>query len=143
MKVNFIQNSKLEDNHLILQANQKNDLIETIIYDIESNIYTIECSIDDHKMLTPMHSFIRFMSADKKIFGYTQDKELTIKYRLYQLEELLPSQFVRISNTEIINIHAVSNLELTHTGIILIHFKNGEQTSSSRRYLKKIKEKLL
>lgn len=143
MKVNFIQNSKLEDNHIILQANQKNDLIETIIYDIESNIYTIECSIDGQKMLTPLNSFIRFMSADKKIFGYTQDKELTIKYRLYQLEELLPSQFVRISNTEIINIHAVSNLELTHTGIILIHFKNGEQTSSSRRYIKKIKEKLL
>jgi len=143
MKVNFIQNSKLEDNRLVLQANQKNDLIETIIYDIESNIYTIESSIDGHKMLTPVHSFIRFMSADKKIFGYTQDKELTIKYRLYQLEELLPSQFVRISNTEIINIHAVSNLELTPTGIIQIHFKNGEQTSSSRRYLKKIKEKLL
>lgn len=143
MKVNFIKNKALEDGHLILQANEKNETIDAIIYDLESNAFAIECSEENRKMIKPIHSFIRFMSSDKKVFGYTQDKEVIIKYRLYQLEELLPSQFVRISNTEIINIHSISNLELTNTGIILIHFKNGEQTSSSRRYIKKIKEKLL
>jgi len=90
-----------------------------------------------------MSSFINIYSADKKIFGNTNDyADLILKYRLYELETILPNYFVRVSNTEIININYVSKFELTANGIILIFLKNGTQTSSSRRYLKKIKEKL-
>lgn len=143
MKVKFIKNSQLKEDQLILEAKQKNDMIEAIIFDIESNVFALECFIDGHKSIQPIFSFTRFLSADKKVFGYTDSHEFIIKYRLYQLEELLPKQFIRISNTEIINFHMIKKFELTSRGIILIHFKNGEQTSSSRRYIKKIKEKLL
>lgn len=143
MKVNFIQNKELEPDVMILQASKKDETIESIIYDIESRIAAIECLLDGKQQLQSIESFSRFVSAEKKVFGYTKDHEFTIKHRLYTLEEILPNQFVRISNTEIINRYAISNLELTPTGIILIHLKNGIQTSSSRRYIKKIKEKLL
>ena len=143
MKVNFIKNTQLADDLIILEAQQKNDIIDSIIGDIESTISAVECFIDGQKLIQPILSCTRFISSNKKVFGYTTDNEFTVKYRLYQLEELLPKQFVRISNTEIINSRAIKHLELTTTGIILVHFKNGEQTSSSRRYIKKIKEKLL
>lgn len=143
MDIKFIQNKKLPSNQLILQANEKNDVITSIIEDIESNISAIECAMDGKRYLQSIRSFHRFISADKKVFGYIEDDEFTMKYRLYQLDEILPNYFIRISNTEIINRYAIANLELTSTGIILIHLKNGIQTSSSRRYIKKIKEALL
>ena len=52
----------------------------------------------------------------------------------------MPVQFVRVSNSEIINLDYVSHFSMSVGGIINIEFKNGTMTSSSRRYLKKIKE---
>lgn len=143
MNVTFIENKKLASDQLILQANEKNELIEFIIEDIESRITAIECVMNGKKYIQSIDSFSRFISAAKKVFGYTENNEFILKYRLYQLEERLPKYFIRISNTEIINRYAIANLELTSTGIILIHLKNGIRTSSSRRYIKKIKEALL
>ncbi|NRR75094.1 LytTR family transcriptional regulator [Tetragenococcus halophilus] len=66
-----------------------------------------------------------------------------ISYRLYELEEQLPQSFVRISNTEIINLDYVHYFQLSKSGLILIRLSNGHMTSSSKRYLKKVKERLL
>ena len=41
-----------------------------------------------------------------------------------------------------IQIQAVNKFAITRSGIIEIIFKDGQQTSASRRYLKKVKEVL-
>ena len=113
MEVTFKLNPELDDNLIYLEAKEKNELINTIILDIESQVTAIECLNNGDKSIQPIHNFIRFISSDKKIFGYTDaSKEFSIKYRLYQLEDMLPSQFVRISNTEIVNIRAVQQFKL-------------------------------
>ena len=58
------------------------------------------------------------------------------------LEEKLPNSFVQISRTEMIQIQAVNKFAITRSGIIEIIFKDGQKTSASRRYLKKVKEVL-
>lgn len=78
----------------------------------------------------------------KKVFGCTNQSELVINYRLYELEKSLPENFIRISNTEIINLDVVKELQLTANGLTTVIFQNGKITTSSRRYLKKIKERL-
>ncbi|GMA42990.1 hypothetical protein GCM10025853_04470 [Tetragenococcus halophilus subsp. halophilus DSM 20339] len=55
----------------------------------------------------------------------------------------MPHSFVRISNTEIINLDYVQHFQLSKSGLILIRLSNGHMTSSSKRYLKKVKERLL
>lgn len=50
MKVNFIKNTQLADDLIILEAQQKNDIIDSIIGDIESTISAIECFIDGQKL---------------------------------------------------------------------------------------------
>lgn len=87
-------------------------------------------------------SILRFYSADKKVFAQIDNIEMLIDYRLYELEESLSENFIRISNTEIINFDYVENLEIDKGGLIKIIFKNKTETYSSRRYLKKIKERL-
>ncbi|GEQ61368.1 LytTR family DNA-binding domain-containing protein [Vagococcus lutrae] len=143
MNVKFSIDRDLEDNLITMQANQRNETIQQIIKNIEDSNLHLECLNNQKRLFQPMSSFINIYSAAKKIFGNTNDyADLILKHRLYELETILPNYFVRVSNTEIININYVSKFELTANGIILIFFKNGTQTSSSRRYLKKIKEKL-
>lgn len=143
MRVNFEKKSDLADDLMIIQAKAKTDEIESIIKEIEHTKTVLQCSYKEKTVLIPCHQFIRFFSSNKKIYGLTKDVEYIVKYRLYELEQLLQNNFLRISNNEIVNVHFIRNLELTNNGIILIYFKNGEQTSSSRRYLKNIKEYLL
>lgn len=143
MKVKFEKKKDLEENFLVLQAKERTNEIDSIIKDIEHVKTVLNCSNKDKNVLIPCNLFIRFFSCNKKIYGSTIDYEYLVKYRLYELESFLQKKFLRISNNEIINIEYIAKLEVTNAGIIIIYFKNGEQTSSSRRYLKSIKERLL
>ncbi|MDU6561364.1 MAG: LytTR family transcriptional regulator DNA-binding domain-containing protein, partial [Streptococcus sp.] len=53
-----------------------------------------------------------------------------------------PSYFIKISQSEIVNLKEIERFNITPNGLVEIHLKNKETTYSSRRYLKAIKEKL-
>ena len=50
--------------------------------------------------------------------------------------------FVRISNSEIINLKKVSGFDLSFVGTICVSLSNGTVTYASRRYVSKIKDLL-
>lgn len=81
-------------------------------------------------------------SVNKKVYAQTKDAIFEIKQRLYEIEELIPQlgsdKFIRISNSEIVNFDFVEKFDMSLTGTIGLHFKNGERTFVSRRYVKKI-----
>ena len=67
--------------------------------------------------------------------------EYVLRLRLYELEKRLPSdQFVRISNSEIINLKKVNSFDLSLTGTICVRLSNGTTTYVSRRYVSKLKK---
>ena len=76
-------------------------------------------------------------SRDEKIEVLHQEDLL----RLYELEERLDDrQFVRISNSEIINLRKVDHFDLSFTGTICVSLSNGTTTYASRRYVSRIKK---
>lgn len=70
------------------------------------------------------------------------NKSLKLDHRLYQIEEIVSSVFVRISKSEIINLDYIDHLKLETNGMVQLIMKNGNTTYASRRYLKTIKERL-
>lgn len=86
---------------------------------------------------------VRIYSASKKVYIRTGEDCYEVKERLYTLEEQLGDWgFVRISNSEIVNIGQIEKLDMSYTGTIRMYMKNGDETYVSRRYVKKIKEEL-
>ena len=84
---------------------------------------------------------IRVYASSGKVFAVTDNGEYTLHIRLYEIEERLNShQFVRISNSEIINLKRVDNFDLSFTGTICVKLSNGTTTYVSRRYVAKIKK---
>lgn len=85
----------------------------------------------------------RLYAAAGKVYARTADGEYTLRLRLYELEERLDkNMFVRISNSEIINLKKVKNFDLSFTGTICVTLLDGTTTYVSRRYVKKIKQVL-
>lgn len=73
----------------------------------------------------------------------TGDGRYVVQKKLYELEtELGDANFIRISKSEIVNIHKIKSLDLSITGTIRLVMKTGYETYVSRRNVSKIKEKL-
>lgn len=83
---------------------------------------------------------VRVYANAGKVFAVTDKGEYTVRLRLYEMEERLNArQFVRISNSEIINLKKVKNFDLSFVGTICVELENGTTTYVSRRYVSKLK----
>ena len=84
---------------------------------------------------------IRIYANAGKVFAVTEKGEYTLRLRLYELEERLDkSMFVRISNSEIINLKKVKNFDLSFSGTICVKLYDNTVTYVSRRYVAKIRQ---
>ena len=94
------------------------------------------------EVLEPSDIF-RIYASYGKVFAITEKGEYTLRLRLYELEERLDqNHFVRISNSEIINLKKVKRFDLSLTGTICVSLSDGAVTYVSRRYVSKIKQVL-
>ena len=57
--------------------------------------------------LISAEDIIFFETEDKKVYVHTADNVYTSKYKLYELEALLPHTFIRVSKSSIINIKKI------------------------------------
>ena len=87
------------------------------------------------------NDLIQMYANSGKVFVVTQQGEYVLRLRLYELEKRLPAnQFVRISNSEIINLKKVDHFDLSFTGTICVQLINDAITYVSRRYVSKLKK---
>ena len=86
---------------------------------------------------------LRFYAEDKGVLCQTGTGTFTVRQRLYELEEALAgTRFVRVSNSEIVNLDRVTGLDLTLAGTIKMTLEDGTVCWVSRRYVKKIRSAL-
>ncbi len=93
--------------------------------------------------LLELADIVRIYAAVGKVFAVIGDKEYILRLRLYEAEERLNGKgFVRISNSEIINIKKAKKFDLSTVGTICVSLANGNVSFVSRRYVTKIKKTL-
>jgi DNA-binding LytR/AlgR family response regulator len=83
-----------------------------------------------------------FRAEDKQVHAYTQNNVYIIKKPLYQVEESLNGDFVRISKTTIVNLKKIQRVAPSLKGMMFIELKNGLKDNISRKYLPDFKRAL-
>ena len=97
---------------------------------------------DQLEILDPT-KVLRFYAQQGKVIAVTESGEYTLRQRLYELEEKFEKDgFIRISNSEIINLKKAKNFDLSLAGSICVRLSDGTITYVSRRYVSKIKQLL-
>lgn len=133
--------SYIEPKIIILTASiteEINNIVQKLSVD---NSHIITGNKNGKIEVLEQNDLIRIFSCNNKVFALTNNGEYLLRFRLYEMEERLdPSQFVRISNSEIINLKKVKNFDLNFTGTICVKLINGAVTYVSRRYVSKIKK---
>lgn len=84
-----------------------------------------------------------FESEGDKIYARTANKSYSTDYKLFELEDIMPSYFVRISKSTIANVKAISSMRREVTGNGEVTFKNCDRKAYfSRGYYKKLRDKI-
>ena len=79
---------------------------------------------------------------NEKTMICTQNQKYVYRGRLYQVQSVLPNDFIMISRGTIVNYHFIDHLEIINTGNIDALLENGLRVQVSRRRIKDLKERL-
>ncbi|MBO6309701.1 MAG: LytTR family transcriptional regulator [Oribacterium sp.] len=91
-------------------------------------------------VMLPQRQIFRVYIVNRKIMIQTSERLYEVRKNLRDLEEVLDQEsFIRISQSEILNIKRVKNFDFSSTGTIGVELENGEKTYVSRRRVKEIK----
>nr|WP_248629415.1 LytTR family DNA-binding domain-containing protein [Enterococcus cecorum] len=142
MKVTVQYNQQLLKDELLISACEQSPSLMRIVDFAEKELFYVIGLREKEKVRIDLKNIQRIYSANKQVFCVANGQEYQLSERLYQLQEKLPNSFVQISRTEIIQIQTVEKFAITKSGIIEIIFTDGQKTSASRRYLKKVREVL-
>lgn len=127
---------------VIIVADSMSEEIQSLVKRLSADIPQVISGIRDERLeVLKEDELIRVYAASGKVFAITEQGEYVVRLRLYELEERLDRQrFVRISNSEIINLKKVKSFDLSFAGTVCVEFLNGTVTYVSRRYVPKIKK---
>lgn len=136
-----IDNSCIEPKIIVLTASMTEEVSKIIQKLSDNNPQIITGSKNEKIEVLEQDELIRIYAANSRAFAAANSGEYLLRLRLYEAEERLnPNQFVRISNSEIINLKKVKSFDLSFAGTICVELSNGTTTFVSRRYVSKIKK---
>ena len=144
MQIEIKIDSEFTEPKIIVMTASMTDEINNLVKKISMGSTQIISGMKDNKIeVLVQEDFIRIYANAGKVFAVTDKGEYTVRMRLYELEQRLDTcQFVRISNSEIVNLKKVISFDLSFTGTICVKLSDGKVTYVSRRYVRKIKKVL-
>ena len=144
MKVEIKIDPSYTEPEVMIMTDEVTDRVREIVNIIsETEHDTFTGFKNDTVTLIDQKDVFRIYASGGRVYAVTSSGEYVVRLRLYEAEEKLRAcSFVRISNSEIINLKKVKNFDLSFSGTIYVKFSDGSSTYVSRRYVSKIKEVL-
>lgn len=153
MKVNLFVSKDLEEPYAEIYTDALTDNIQKamVLLENETEAETEE-GMNDNSILAvkkgqdivllDFEDIFMIRVEEKQTKVYTENKDYLVKKPLYQIEENLDSNFVRVSKTTIVNLRKIKRVAPSLRGMMFIELKNGLKDNISRKYLSDFKEAL-
>jgi len=144
MKVNLFVSKDIEEPHADIHTNELTDNITKAMSILESDESSDMLAVKKGSDIALLQFSEVYMLRveDKQVKVYTENADYLIKKPLYQVEETLSSDFVRISKTTIVNLKKIERVAPSLKGMMFIQLKNGLKDNISRKYLPDFKNAL-
>lgn len=115
----------------VINASLKSNNIDLIFYK------------DNIEYYLPVDDILFFETDGLLVNAHTKNDVFQVKYKLYELEKLLPYNYLRISKSTIVNINQIYSISKNITSSSSIEFYDSyKQIYVSRMYYKTLKEKM-
>ena len=153
MKVNLFVSKDLEEPYAEIYTDALTDNIQKamVLLGNETEAETEE-GMNDNSILAvkkgqdivllDFEDIFMIRVEEKQTKVYTENKDYLVKKPLYQIEENLDANFVRVSKATIVNLRKIKRVAPSLRGMMFIELKNGLKDNISRKYLSDFKEAL-
>ena len=144
MKVNLFVSRDIKEPHADIHTNELTDSITKAMSILESDDSNDMLAVKKGSdiALLELSEIYMFRVEEKQVKVYTENSEYLVKKPLYQVEETLSSDFVRISKTTIVNLKKIERVAPSLKGMMFIQLRNGLKDNISRKYLPDFKNSL-
>ena len=142
MKLELNIDEKVKETLVVVSANKIGKEVQNLINYIEYSSEYLIGIVEDKASIININEIIRVYIEDRKTFVVTLKDTYVVKKKLYEVENMVTRNFVKISQSEIANIKFIKNLDFSNTGTIVIKYKNSDISYVSRRMIKEFKLKL-
>ena len=147
MKIRIEVDDRIEENEVIVRCNELNDEIKNIqkvLAEILSKNKQIIFYKGNTEYYISLEDILFFETEESGIIAHTINDMYVVKYKLYELEDILPNNFIRVSKSTILNINHIYSITRNITSSSLVEFKNThKKVYVPRYYYKVLKLKLL
>lgn len=142
MKVELNIDKKFGETIVTISTNKVNDEIQNLVNYIENKEDYFIGVLDGEVRLLNTEDIIRVYVEDRKVYVVTVEGRFIVRKKLYEVQNTLTKDFIKISQSEIANVKYIHSLDLGLRGTIVINYKNSDISYVSRRMLKEFKMKL-
>ncbi len=141
MKFSLFINKDREE-EVIVYAHKCTDTVLKIRSLVEEPSHNLVGYTDTDKVIIKLNEVYCFVVSSNKVYAVTKSDKLKLKLRLYQLEEFLPYNFIKINQSCIANKDHIAKFSASMSTTLKVIFKNGYEEYVSRRQLKSVKERM-
>lgn len=138
MKLELNIDEKVKETLVVVSANKIDKEVQNLINYIEYSSEYLIGIVEDKASIININEIIRVYIEDRKTFVVTLKDTYVVKKKLYEVENMVTRNFIKISQSEIANIKFIKNLDFSNTGTIVIKYKNSDISYVSRRMIKEL-----
>ena len=146
MRVTIEVDENLGEESVVIRCRTLDDRILRIqqaISEQTTKDLTILLHKNENEYYKPLEEILFFESENKNIRAHTKSDIYETEYKLYELEELLPGYFMRISKSTIVNLNHIYSITKNITSSSVVGFTDCHKiVYVSRNYYKALVERL-
>ncbi|AMC94292.1 hypothetical protein AOC36_10005 [Erysipelothrix larvae] len=142
MKINVIVDANHDSDTLTITCHEITPEIEAFIKEYENQ--SVFATHRGNEFPLALQDVLFFETENEVVFAHLVHAAYQTRYRLYELESLLPNHFARISKSTIVNIKKVESIQRSiATTVREIQFHESHKiVYVSRKYYPVLKEKM-
>lgn len=146
MKVKIEIDTNLQEEEVIIRCRKIDERIlkiQTSVLDFSSGERSITLKQGETEYYVPLFDILFFQTEGKVVQAHTPNKIFETEHRLYELEEMLPGYFMRISKSTIVNLNFIYSTTKNLASSSIIEFSvSSKKAYVSRNYYKALTERL-
>ena len=144
MKVRIELDPQMDEPEMIIRAPRlTEDVARLQQLILEQKMTPLTFYKDRSEYFVDVSKILFFETDGEKIYGHTREEAYEVRQKLYELEEILPIAFCRISKSTIVNTKQSYSIEKSFSGTSTVNFyQTHKQVHVSRHYYQLLKERL-
>lgn len=144
MKVRIELDPQMDEPEMIIRAPRlTEDVARLQQLILEQKMTPLTFYKDRSEYFVDVSEVLFFETDGEKIYGHTREEAYEVRQKLYELEEILPIAFCRISKSTIVNTKQIYSIEKSFSGTSTVNFyQTHKQVHVSRHYYQLLKERL-